>query len=158
DVRLENALVRLQILFRDADTLGSLIDLKRATEISDPSDLQRAIEDVQWERVAPALMAAVAAESKGDVAALVLAADVNGLARAAVLLAREFTLVATNVPFLSRSKQAPNLRDYLRLRTPLSKGDLATAMLDRWVRTACTMAVVSPQNWQEKPGYTAFRR
>ncbi len=34
DQRLENALVRLHILFRDADTLGSLIDPKRATNFS----------------------------------------------------------------------------------------------------------------------------
>ena len=34
DERLENALVRLHILFRDADTLGSLIDPKRATEVA----------------------------------------------------------------------------------------------------------------------------
>ena len=34
DERLENALVRLHVLFRDADTLGSLIDPRRAAEIS----------------------------------------------------------------------------------------------------------------------------
>ena len=60
DERLENALVRLHILFRDADTLGSLIDPKRATEITDPTGLQRSLEDVDWDEIAPLLEQAVA--------------------------------------------------------------------------------------------------
>ena len=51
------------ILFQEADTLGSLIDPKRATEISDPTGLQRSIEDVDWEEVAPLLEAAAAKEA-----------------------------------------------------------------------------------------------
>ena len=37
DERVENALVRLHMLFRDADTLGSLIDPRRAAEQIDPT-------------------------------------------------------------------------------------------------------------------------
>jgi hypothetical protein len=65
DQRLENALVRLHILFRDADTLGSLIDPKRATEIVDPSGLQASLEDVDWNAVAP-LIAAQATREASD--------------------------------------------------------------------------------------------
>jgi hypothetical protein len=158
DERLANALVRLHVLFRDADSLGSLIDPKRSAELIDPMGLQRSMEDVEWKGVAPALVAAAASESMGDIAASVVGANLTGLARSAALLANQFTLVSTNVPFLSRSKQAATLRDYLDLRSPLSKGDLATAMLERWLHASCTVALVSPQNWQEKPGYTEFRR
>lgn len=158
DGQLANALVRLHLLFQDADTLGSLIDPQRTTEFLDPTGLQRSIEDMEWEGVVAALAAAVASESMGDVAASVMGANLTGLVRGAALLTKKFTLVATNVPFLSRSKQSSTLRDYLELRSPLSKGDLATAMLERWMRASRTVALVSPQNWQEKPGYTEFRK
>ena len=158
DQRLENALARLHILFRDADTLGSLIDPGRSAEVSDPSRSWRSLEDVDWQEVAPTLGRAISRDYGRDLAAPVLGGDLRGLARAADLLVRQFTLVSTNVPFLSRSKQADRLRDYLDLRAPLSKGDLATAMLERWTRSSLTIALVSPQNWQEKPGYTEFRK
>jgi hypothetical protein len=46
DERLENALVRLHFLFRDADTLGSLIDPKRHIDISDRMGSHRSLDDV----------------------------------------------------------------------------------------------------------------
>ena len=158
DERLREAFARLHLLFRDADTLGSLIDPARHVEFIDPSGRMRSFDDVQWGEVSPAVGRAVAADRDRDVAASVLGLELSGLARAADLLVRRFTLVSTNVPFLSRSKQAESLRSYLDMRAPLSKGDLATAMLERWMRSSCTVALVTPQNWQEKPGYTAFRK
>src|SRR5258706_5883975 len=62
DKRLESALVRLHILFRDADTLRSLIDPRRTNEISDPTGVQTSLEDVEWEEVAPLVAAQVARE------------------------------------------------------------------------------------------------
>jgi hypothetical protein len=99
DVRLENALVRLHSLFRDADTLGSLIDPRRTAELTDPSGLQRSLDDVDWVNVAPLLDEATTRESN-DIATDVLGADAAGIARAADYLSRRFTLVATNVPYL----------------------------------------------------------
>ncbi|MEO3810720.1 DNA methyltransferase [Sphaerisporangium sp. B11E5] len=157
DERLENALARMHMLFRDADTLGSLIDPRHTTTMTDPENRQQSFDDMDWEDIAPAFVDAVTRESGRDMAAAVLGADLNGLMRAVILLTRKYTLVSTNVPFLSRSKQASRLRSYLDQRAPLSKGDLATAMLERWMRGAHAIALVSPQNWQEKPGYTAFR-
>ena len=61
DVRLESALVRLHGLFRDADTLGSLIDPKRTAEMIDPAHLQQSLEDVDWNDVAPLLTLAAGA-------------------------------------------------------------------------------------------------
>lgn len=158
DDRIHNALIRLHDLFRDADTLGSLIDPRRTTEYADPRGLQGSLDDIEWEGVRPALADAVAGEAAGDLAASVIGADMLGLVRAAAFLSRDFTLTATNVPFLSRFKQASTLRSFLDLRSPLSKGDLATALLERWLRASRTLAVVSPQNWQENPGYADFRK
>jgi hypothetical protein len=158
DDRLQNALLRLHDLFRDSDTLGSLIDTRRTTEHADPRGVQGSLDDIAWEGVRPTLADAVAAEVTGDPAASVIGADLLGLVRAAAFLSRDFTLVMTNVPFLSRFKQTSTLRNFLDRRSPLSKGDLATALLERWLHSSCTIAVVSPQNWQENPGYTDFRR
>src|SRR4051812_38319880 len=73
DQRLESALARLHILFRDADTLGSLIDPKRAAEISDPIGLQVSVDDVDWNEIAP-LIERVANREIADPATDVLGA------------------------------------------------------------------------------------
>jgi MmeI, DNA-methyltransferase domain len=82
DERLEKALMRLHILFREADTLGSLIDPKRATEITHATGLQASFEDVRWEEVIPILDTVLDKEDV-DPASDVLGADAAGIARAA---------------------------------------------------------------------------
>ncbi len=76
--RLENALGRLHILFRNADTLGSLIDPKRATELADQTRFQRSFDDVEWDEVASLLPLAASAERQ-DPATGVLGADAVSL-------------------------------------------------------------------------------
>lgn len=98
DQRLENALVRLHSLFRDADTLGSLIDAKRATDVAEPPGVQTSLEDVGWDEIAPLLSRAVAAE-RGDPDRAVLGGECVALVKAAELLTRTPTLVATSVPY-----------------------------------------------------------
>ena len=156
DKRLEQALVRIYLNFQDAETLGSLIDPKRATEISDPTGSQTSIEDVDWDDLLPAAQAAFTKEGRGP-AESVLAADLSGIWRSAEILTRDFTVVVTNVPFLSRGKQAPVLRTFCDSHLSDGRGDLATAMLLRWARVA-TVAVVTPQNWQEKSTYKRLRQ
>ena len=46
-------------------------------------------------------------------------------------MAREFTLVATNVPYLARGKQDEEMRDYIDDMHPAAKADLATAFVER---------------------------
>jgi hypothetical protein len=53
---LANALARLHSLFRNAETLGSLIDPRSAAESVDRTP-QRSTEDVDWDRVAPLIEA-----------------------------------------------------------------------------------------------------
>ena len=161
DPQLENALVRLHILFRDADTLGSLIDPKRAVELTDSTGLQNSFDDVEWDDVAPLLTKALATEAD-DPAAAVLGADAAGVARAADFLSRHYTLVATNVPFLARGRQSMLLQDFGVTGLGGSQTDLATLMLDRSWQLCVEgggIVVVSPQNWTTAmPAFEDFRR
>jgi len=159
DSQLEGALVRLHILFRDADTLGSLIDPKRAVEISHQTGLQRSLDDVKWDEVAPLLVAVLTRET-GDPATAVLGADAAGIARAADYLTRKYTLVVTNPPWLQRTRQTAELQDFGDRDHPDCVGELALMFLRRCrVMNAegGHVAQVTPQQWLEVFSYIAFR-
>ncbi len=159
DTRLENALGRLHILFRDADTLGSLVDPKRATEISDASGMQRLLEDVEWEEVLPLLEIAFRRE-RSDPAGNVLGSDVAAVARAASYLSRRYTAVVTNVPYLGRSKQSPVLAAFLERNYSVGRGDLAVAFLQRLAEITSNhgvFAAVAPQAWMFLRSYADYR-
>jgi hypothetical protein len=159
DERLENALVRLHILFRDAETLGSLIDPKRTTEDADATGLQQSLADVEWGEISPVLAQVVDREA-ADPATSVLGSDAISLARAASLLARNYTLIATNVPYLGRAKQSVSLMNYSESHADDAKADLATTFLDRLYRLSqpggCVATVV-PQAFLALQRYTALR-
>ena len=160
DQRLENALARLHVLFRDADVLGSLIDPKSATGLTNPGSPQLSLEDVDWEEVAPLFSAAASAEIR-DPAVAVLGANAAGVARAAEMLSRSYTLVVTNVPYLVRSKQSETLQNFAVGPYVAARGDLATMFLRRFERLIApggTDATVTPQNWLFLSTYTDFRR
>jgi hypothetical protein len=157
DARLENALLRLHILFRDADSLGSLIDPKRTVEISDPTGQQSSIEDVDWEDIAPLLQQAAVGEIS-EPALGALGTDAVNTARAADLLSRRYTLVATNVPYLSSVNQSELLKNHLSRYFADAKADLATAFMDRCRGLAKTSALVTPQNWLFLQAYRSFRQ
>ena len=154
--RLKNALVRLHILFRDADTLGSLIDPKRTAELSDSSGLQQSIDDVDWEDIRP-LVEMITARENRDPATAVLGAEAAAISRSAHLLSRKVTLAITNPPFLGRPKESPLLMDHTERYFGKARHDLATVMLDRWRRVSRTVAFVTPQGWLFQPRWKAFR-
>ena len=159
DERLENALVRLHILFRDADTLGSLIDPKRSVEISDPTGLQASFDDVEWDDIQPVLDKALSRETD-DPATAVLGADAAGIARAADYLSRRYTLIATNVPYLGRGSQSESLRDHCDRRFHLGSQDLATVFVQRSLQIlapAGALAAVVPENWLYLKSFEAIR-
>lgn len=160
DQRLENALVRLHILFRDADTLGSLIDPKRAVELTDATGLQRSFDDVEWDEIAP-LLTKVLAEESDDPAAAVLGREVKVVAQAAEMLSRNYLLVATNFPFLSKTRQSDQLLELSKRDHFESRNDLAITFLNRAIEllddVGC-VASVTPQNWTFLSRHEAFRR
>ena len=155
DSRLENALGRLHVLFRDADTLGSLIDPARTAESVDPTGLQSSFHDTDWEKIAPLLRGALLNEPD-DSAVAVLGAAAAGVARAADFLSRDFTLVTTNPPFLGRGSQVSLLRDHCLKHFPDSEAELANVMAERWCR-AESRAYVLPQNWLFMGTFTELR-
>ena len=159
DERLENALVRLHILFRDADTLGSLIDPKRAAEVTDPTGLQTSFEDVDWDDVAPALVLRSRRETR-DPASAVLGADADEPGKSCCATCSSlYTLVATNVPYLGSRQATESLADFATGTYWPARADLATMFLvrfERLVAPAGTEATVTPQNWLFLASYTDF--
>ncbi|HHY55159.1 MAG TPA: N-6 DNA methylase [Chloroflexi bacterium] len=153
DARLSAALTRLYDLCVQAPTLGSLIDPAAAP-------LQQRLFSADFAEVAPLLARALAKERGDDPAAALVGESAAGALRALQLLARTYTLVATNVPYLARGKQDETLRSHADAHYPASKHDLATMALERCLAFCApggTTALVLPQNWLFLTSYRALR-
>ncbi len=140
---------RLYSLFRDAPTLGSLIDPARFLEKG---------EEAGAECVLPLIEEALAREQSEETRELAIAAQ--GVLAAFRILAGRFTLVATNVPYLGRGKQDPVLARYCAEFHSDAKADLATCFADRCLRFARdggSVALVTPQNWLFLTSYKKLR-
>jgi hypothetical protein len=145
-------------LFRNAETLGSLIDPRRVVESAGGKASQRSFDDVDWEEVAPLLQNARWTEAS-DPATTVLGADASGIARAADLLSRQYTLVITNVPYLGLQTADPILVDYCENEYPDAAYDLATVFMERCQQLAGgTVAAVTQLNWSFLARFAKFRR
>ena len=148
--RVKNGLAALHELFAKAPWLGSLIDPRRVG-----GDIFRE----GFDRLEPLLGAILPAADTDETREMAVAA--RGMAAAADLLGRRFTLVATNVPFLGRGKQHKTMRDHLATYFKDAQLDLATAMLRRLVGFADrngTTAAVTPQNWLFLQSYARLRK
>ncbi|MBS0265405.1 MAG: SAM-dependent DNA methyltransferase [Planctomycetes bacterium] len=145
-----NGLRNLHALFSNAPTLGSLID---------PNQLSADLITADYETLKPYLSAALKAEQSDD-DAHERAVAAAGMVKAAELLAGEYTLVITNVPYLGRGKQDDVLRDHLDEHFPNSRADLATSFVERSLEFCAkhgTTALVTPQNWLYLKGYRDLR-
>lgn len=147
--------------FQDAPVLGSLINPRRskAAQIAPWSELQQLLGEALTQDETNQQN-----QADGDNSALTnrLEAGIvaKGLAKAAELLAGEYTWVITNVPYLSRGKQHETLRDYCETWYPEGKNDLATVFLDRCLEFCVqggTASIVLPQNWLFLTSYRKFR-
>jgi len=148
--RLQYGMARLYELFQKAAVLGSLIN-PRAGE---GNLLVAAFHELE-----PVLEKALVQEAKDDTAHE-MAVTARGLAKAAEILADQFTLVATNVPYLGRGKQDDTLKNYIEKHHPKGKADLATAFVERCLEFCAkdgTTALVTPQNWLFLTTYTKLR-
>jgi hypothetical protein len=151
DSKLRNGIERLYRLFADAPVLGSLIN-PRAGE----GDLLVAA----FHELQPLLERATAQETKDDIAHE-MAVTARGLAKAAEILAGQFTLVATNVPYLGRGNQETALKDYCDSMHPDAKADLATCFVERCLEFCGrngTTALVSTQYWLFLTTYKKLRK
>ena len=148
--RLRNGMKRLYLLFQKASVLGSLINPRAA----EGDLLVAAFHELQ-----PLLEKALAQETMDDTAHE-MAVTARGLAKAAEILAGQFTLVATNVPYLGRGNQDDVLKDYCERVHPEAKADLATCFVERsmeFCRTGGSAALVTPQNWLFLSRYSKLR-
>ena len=154
DTNMRQTLERLHGLFVNAPDLGSLVD-----PINVP--VQERMFAPDFEKVTPLLEGALSKERVNDPVTAVFGSAALGVARAAELLARQYTLVATNVPYLVRNKQGSVLKNFLSDLYESSKANLATAFIERCralVETDCSYALVAPQNWLFLGRYEKLRR
>lgn len=147
NTRLRNALDLLYDEFQQAPVLGSLLNPSAsiAARLVDMSELQ------------PALQQSLQGEDGTEYEAAVAA---QGLASAAALLSKQYTLVITNVPYLARGKQGDALREFCENHYPEAKNDLATVFLERCLglcATGGTASIVLPQNWLFLTSYKKLR-
>ena len=147
---LRNSLTALHDFFEQAPELGSLID---------PRGLEDDLLRADFAAVEPLLAAALKRE-RNDEEQVERAVAAQGMARAAELLAGNYTLVITNVPYLGRGKQSDALKIFADAWHKEAKNDLATMFVARifgWLDEHSTQAVVTPQSWHFLPRYKKLR-
>ncbi len=118
--RVKNGLDALYDLFAKAPWLGSLIEPRRAG-----ADIFRE----GFDKIEALLSLSLSAADTDETREMAVAAQ--GMVKAAELLAGQFTLVVTNVPYLGRGKQDNTLADYCEQVHPEAKADLATCFVRR---------------------------
>jgi hypothetical protein len=154
DAKLEIGLRQLFDLFQRAPDLGSLIDPVRELE------REGELLAVPFDEVAPLLDRALAAEpshTETHVSAIAAA----GTAQAARFLARQYTLVATNVPYLGRGRQDDTLRDFCDGALSAGRADLAasfTLRIANFLRPGGLAAIVIPETIRHLTSFDNFRR
>ncbi|MEK7995962.1 MAG: N-6 DNA methylase, partial [Planctomycetota bacterium] len=151
DGRKQDLMRWLYSLCRNAPTLGSLIDPRR---VGKPM-----VED-EIAALLPLLEQALSAKQSTD-ETRELAIAAQGLVAAARILKDEFTLVATNVPYLGRGKQDDVLKEHCETFHGDAKADLATCFVDRTLRACApggSVALVTPQNWLFLTSYKKLRQ
>lgn len=158
DERLRNGMDNLFEVFVDGTLLGSLID---------PLDVgangkQFALHSPQFEELRPLLdLVAKQASVESDVQRGELHAAAKKILKAAEIICQRFTLIATNVPYLTRGKQAANLKDFCERNYLDAKQNLATVFLSRCLNLTAsngTSAIVLPEDSRFLKSYTRLRR
>lgn len=143
DGRLRAGMKGLYDAFRQAPTLGSLIDPRHGAR----GDLFTA----DYAELAPLLDAVLRKEvGKEDDAGAEAALTAQGLAQAAAILAQRYSLVVTNPPYLVRGKQCELLQEFCATHYGHAKNDLANVFLERCLELCApggVMQMVMPQNW-----------
>lgn len=155
---LHEAMGRLHSQFRNADTLGSLIDPRPAEGPAGQLFGSDLTIGVSWDELRGHLAVKFAQEGA---AGSVLGHMTEDVVQAARLLAGRYTLVATNPPYLQRTSMDWTLQQYIDHHHSRAKSDIATAFVERCLTLAGddgTIAVVSPQNWLLLKTYADLRQ
>lgn len=139
-------------LFAQAPELGSLIDPALAMRGSE-------LFGGDFASLRPHLAQALAAE-RGNDEAFERAVAAQGMAKAAEILAGEYTLVITNVPYKKAAELAPPIASFMNTHYSEAKTALETVFVSRilrWLATGGSTAVVTPQNWLFLTSYRKLR-
>lgn len=150
DALAENAMKQLYEVFRQAPTLGSLIDPTRVGG----GELFVA----SFDKIRGLLSSALASEESDESELAVVA---QGVARSAQLLMRQYNLVATNVPYLGRGKQAAELQRFCETNYPASQADLAAVFVERclrYLKDGSSTAIVTKDEWFALVSYETLRK
>lgn len=151
DDRLKLGMARIHAVFREAPLLGSLID---------PVALSGDLVEADFHELRPLLDAALAREAKDDVVKEI-AVTARGIANAAEILAGQFTLIATNFPYLKRANQTEALKQFASRFDEQSHAELATTFLVKAfgdLEPGGTLAVVTPQSLTYQRYYVRLRK
>lgn len=153
-IRLRNGMGRMWELFRDAPVLGSLVEPRHVPVES--------LYVAGFEEVRPMVERALSRlDQDADPEQYEMRVVAGGIATAAAVLMTDFTLVATNVPYLKSERQGPVVRDLASRHYGEGKADLATIFMLRsfeLVQRNGSVALVAPQSWLFLPTYRALRK
>ena len=152
DSRLKAGMAALYDTFRDAPTLGSLIDPARSV----PEDMLTS----GFRELRPLLEKALR-EHLGQEETEETMIAALGLTESARLLSGYYHLVVTNVPYLVHGKQNERLRKFAESRYPFARNDLANVFLERCIDLCASSGMVQmvmPRNWLYLPAYKKQRK
>jgi hypothetical protein len=150
DAELQRGLAGLHDLFRQAPLLGSLIELTGG-DLAHPTRLAHIEQNVS--ALVEKMRSAEPERVEGAVAA-------RGMVEAFEILKFQFTLIATNFPFLTEIKFHLDLATALASVERLGRANLATTFIERamkWLPNGGTLEFVAPQAWWYLKRYTDIR-
>ncbi|MGX9461284.1 Eco57I restriction-modification methylase domain-containing protein [Shewanella sp. A14] len=145
DEALTEAITWMQNTFKDAPTLGSLIDPTKALKDG---------QTPPWELLQRTM------ESKSDATSEVKATS-QGLAKAAQLLSTKYDLALTNPPYLGDRKQNDILKHHSEMQFSIAKNELANVMYLRitmLLKSNASGLLVYPESWLTLSRSESFRR
>jgi hypothetical protein len=155
DSRLRTSLERLCNLFRQAPTLGSLIDPAHVPA-------SERMWSAEYDEFAPLFERVLARERvTDDLYSAMIGSSAQGVAKAAKLLVGRYTLVATNVPYLAQSRETDLLKEICEQQYEQAKANLATAFMVRcryFAQPQGVSVLVIAQQWLFQPRYEQVRR
>jgi hypothetical protein len=144
DEELQSAIKWMQQTFKDAPTLGSLID---------PNQNPNEDNENPWDLLQTMAMSKFDQNSEYQTLA-------QGLSKAASLLNTKYNWVVTNVPYLTSNKQTHTLKLFCEKNYSSAKNDLATVFLERSLSLCVeggSSSIVLPQNWLFLTSYKKYR-
>jgi hypothetical protein len=154
-VRHRGELATLYDLFEQAPSLGSLVDPRRTLERVYGSLYATGMDKLG------ALLDRLLHAGETRVETREVAVTAQGLAKAAELLSRRYYLVATNVPFLGKSKQSHPIQKYSADTYKWATSNLFATMSARildLLQDEGVSAIVTPVAWWLQTSYEPFRK